>query len=110
MRTALEYLFVKEPYLATVLTTLIARDITTKLYTMNTKVWENIERCSKNKISLLQAYQYYQVVRTSQFLNFYTAFAVYFTKLYTYYVSSFTSRAKRNQFQLSCFVRESQFN
>ena len=38
LRTALDYLFVKEPYLATVLTTLIARDITTKLYTMNTKV------------------------------------------------------------------------
>ncbi|KAK4879121.1 hypothetical protein RN001_007267 [Aquatica leii] len=37
-RTALEYLFVKETYLATVLTTLIARDITTKLYAMNNKI------------------------------------------------------------------------
>ncbi|KAF4520971.1 hypothetical protein B566_EDAN011607, partial [Ephemera danica] len=37
MRTALDYLFTKEPYLATVLTTLVARDITTKLYAMNTK-------------------------------------------------------------------------
>jgi hypothetical protein len=37
-RSSLEYLFVKETYLATVLTTLIARDITTKLYAMNKKV------------------------------------------------------------------------
>ncbi|XP_025836641.1 popeye domain-containing protein 3-like isoform X2 [Agrilus planipennis] len=37
-RSSLEYLFVKEPYLATVLTTLIARDITTKLYAMNNKI------------------------------------------------------------------------
>ncbi|GBP44392.1 Popeye domain-containing protein 3 [Eumeta japonica] len=37
-RSSLEYLFVKEPYLATVVTTLIARDITTKLYAMNNKV------------------------------------------------------------------------
>ncbi|KAB0798445.1 hypothetical protein PPYR_09438 [Photinus pyralis] len=37
-RSALEYLFVKETYLATVLTTLIARDITTKLYAMNNKI------------------------------------------------------------------------
>jgi hypothetical protein len=37
-RASLEYLFVKETYLATVLTTLIARDITTKLYAMNKKV------------------------------------------------------------------------
>ncbi|KAK3860435.1 hypothetical protein Pcinc_033514 [Petrolisthes cinctipes] len=36
-RTSLEYLFVKESYLATVLSTLIARDITTKLYNMNQK-------------------------------------------------------------------------
>ncbi|CAA9994247.1 unnamed protein product [Nesidiocoris tenuis] len=36
-RTALEYLFAKETYLATVMTTLIARDITTKLYAMNNK-------------------------------------------------------------------------
>lgn len=37
-RSALEYLFVKETYIATVLTTLIARDITTKLYAMNNKI------------------------------------------------------------------------
>lgn len=37
-RAALEYLFVKETYIATVLTTLIARDITTKLYAMNNKI------------------------------------------------------------------------
>ncbi|KAK9694007.1 Popeye protein conserved region [Popillia japonica] len=37
-RTALEYLFVKETYIGTVLTTLIARDITTKLYAMNNKI------------------------------------------------------------------------
>ncbi|XP_026472892.1 popeye domain-containing protein 3-like [Ctenocephalides felis] len=37
-RAALEYLFVKETYLATVLTTLVARDITTKLYAMNNKI------------------------------------------------------------------------
>ncbi|XP_077288485.1 popeye domain-containing protein 3-like isoform X2 [Arctopsyche grandis] len=37
-RTSLEYLFVKETYLATVVTTLIARDITTKLYAMNNKI------------------------------------------------------------------------
>lgn len=37
-RSALEYLFVKEAYIATVLTTLIARDITTKLYAMNNKI------------------------------------------------------------------------
>ncbi|KAK5646075.1 hypothetical protein RI129_004539 [Pyrocoelia pectoralis] len=37
-RSALEYLFVKETYLATVLTTLIARDIATKLYAMNNKI------------------------------------------------------------------------
>nr|CAD7261241.1 unnamed protein product [Timema shepardi] len=36
--SALEYLFVKETYIATVLTTLIARDITTKLYAMNKKI------------------------------------------------------------------------
>ncbi|XP_050696655.1 popeye domain-containing protein 3-like isoform X2 [Eriocheir sinensis] len=37
-RTSLEYLFVKESYLAAVLSTLIARDITTKLYHMNQKI------------------------------------------------------------------------
>ncbi|CAH2107416.1 unnamed protein product [Euphydryas editha] len=37
-RSSLEYLFVKEPYLACVVTTLIARDITTKLYAMNNKI------------------------------------------------------------------------
>lgn len=37
-RSALEYLLVKEAYLATVLTTLVARDIATKLYAMNNKV------------------------------------------------------------------------
>ncbi|XP_043467747.1 popeye domain-containing protein 3 [Leptopilina heterotoma] len=37
-RTALEYLLVKETYLATILTTLIARDIATKLYAMNNKI------------------------------------------------------------------------
>ncbi|KAH1013737.1 popeye domain-containing protein 3 [Dendroctonus ponderosae] len=37
-RSCLEYLFVKETYIATVLTTLIARDITTKLYAMNNKI------------------------------------------------------------------------
>lgn len=37
-RSALEYLFVKDTYIATVLTTLIARDITTKLYAMNSKI------------------------------------------------------------------------
>jgi len=38
-RSALEYLLVKESYLATVLTTLVARDIATKLYAMNNKVY-----------------------------------------------------------------------
>lgn len=37
-RSALEYLFVKETYLATVLATLIAKDITIKLYSMNNKI------------------------------------------------------------------------
>ncbi|TGZ47543.1 Popeye domain-containing protein [Temnothorax longispinosus] len=37
-RSALEYLLVKETYLATVLTTLVARDIATKLYAMNSKM------------------------------------------------------------------------
>ncbi|XP_017773186.1 PREDICTED: popeye domain-containing protein 3-like [Nicrophorus vespilloides] len=37
-RSALEYLFVKDTYIGTVLTTLIARDITTKLYAMNNKI------------------------------------------------------------------------
>ncbi|XP_049840129.1 popeye domain-containing protein 3-like [Schistocerca gregaria] len=37
-RSALEYLFVKETYLATVLSTLVARDITVKLYSMNRKI------------------------------------------------------------------------
>jgi len=37
-RSALEYLFVKETYLATVLATLVAKDITIKLYSMNNKV------------------------------------------------------------------------
>lgn len=38
-RTALEYLFVKEPYVAIVLTTLVAKDIATKLYSMNSKIF-----------------------------------------------------------------------
>ncbi|KAL7642011.1 UNVERIFIED_CONTAM: hypothetical protein RMT77_007885 [Armadillidium vulgare] len=37
-RSSLEYLFVKEPYLSTVMSILIARDITTKLYNMNHKI------------------------------------------------------------------------
>nr|CAH7748583.1 unnamed protein product [Callosobruchus chinensis] len=37
-RSALEYLFVKDTYIATVLTTIIARDIATKLYAMNNKI------------------------------------------------------------------------
>ena len=37
-RAALEYLFVKEAYLASAVSTLIARDITTKLYAMNSKI------------------------------------------------------------------------
>ncbi|CAI6351813.1 unnamed protein product [Macrosiphum euphorbiae] len=37
-RSALEYLFVKETYLATVLATLVAKDITIKLYSMNNKI------------------------------------------------------------------------
>ncbi|KAL0266446.1 UNVERIFIED_CONTAM: hypothetical protein PYX00_008979 [Menopon gallinae] len=37
-RSSLEYLFVKETYLATVVTTLIAKDIATKLYAMNNKI------------------------------------------------------------------------
>lgn len=37
-RSALEYLFVKDTYVGTVLTTLIARDIATKLYAMNNKI------------------------------------------------------------------------
>lgn len=41
-RSALEYLLVKETYLATVLTTLVARDIATKLYAMNNKVFYKI--------------------------------------------------------------------
>ncbi|KAG5330912.1 POPD1 protein, partial [Acromyrmex heyeri] len=40
-RSALEYLLVKETYLATVLTTLVARDIATKLYAMNNKIINN---------------------------------------------------------------------
>ena len=39
-RSSIEYLFVKEPYLATVMSTMIARDITNKLYCMNHKVRE----------------------------------------------------------------------
>jgi hypothetical protein len=37
-RSDLEYLFVKEPYLAQVLSIVIARDITKKLYVMNSKL------------------------------------------------------------------------
>lgn len=37
-RSALEYLFIKETYLATVIGTLVATDITNKLYMMNNKV------------------------------------------------------------------------
>ncbi|CAG9825231.1 unnamed protein product [Phaedon cochleariae] len=37
-RASLEYLFVKDTYIATVLTTIIARDIATKLYAMNNKI------------------------------------------------------------------------
>lgn len=37
-RSALEYLFVKETYLATVIGTLVATDITNKLYMMNNKI------------------------------------------------------------------------
>ncbi|KAL1455387.1 hypothetical protein WDU94_009485 [Cyamophila willieti] len=37
-RSALEYLFVKETYLANVMTVLVAKDITTKLYAMNNKI------------------------------------------------------------------------
>ncbi|XP_050539586.1 popeye domain-containing protein 3-like isoform X2 [Daktulosphaira vitifoliae] len=37
-RSALEYLFVKETYLATVFATLVAKDITIKLYLMNNKI------------------------------------------------------------------------
>ncbi|XP_050422450.1 popeye domain-containing protein 3-like isoform X2 [Adelges cooleyi] len=37
-RSSLEYLFVKETYLATVLATLVAKDITIKLYLMNNKI------------------------------------------------------------------------
>ena len=42
-RSSIEYLFVKEPYLATVMSTMIARDITNKLYCMNHKVaWPRV--------------------------------------------------------------------
>lgn len=37
-RSSLEYLFVRETYLATVIATLVATDITNKLYMMNNKV------------------------------------------------------------------------
>lgn len=37
-RASLEYLFVKETYLATVIATLVATDITNKLYVMNKRV------------------------------------------------------------------------
>ncbi|KAI5699982.1 hypothetical protein M8J75_012245 [Diaphorina citri] len=37
-RSTLEYLFVKETYLANVMTVLVAKDITTKLYAMNNKI------------------------------------------------------------------------
>lgn len=37
-RSSLEYLFLKDQHLATVLSTLVARDITTKLYSMNSKI------------------------------------------------------------------------
>ncbi|XP_065225728.1 popeye domain-containing protein 3-like [Planococcus citri] len=37
-RSSLEYLFVKETYLATVVATLVATDITNKLYMMNNKI------------------------------------------------------------------------
>ncbi|KOX71469.1 Blood vessel epicardial substance [Melipona quadrifasciata] len=43
-RSALEYLLVKEAYLATVLTTLVARDIATKLYAMNNKILQFLLR------------------------------------------------------------------
>jgi len=55
-RSALEYLLVKETYLATVLTTLVARDIATKLYAMNNKVFR-LKELHKNyfyfKINIL---------------------------------------------------------
>lgn len=37
-RSSLEYLFAKEAYLGSVVSTLIAKDIATKLYAMNNKV------------------------------------------------------------------------
>ncbi|KAF2356830.1 Popeye protein [Trinorchestia longiramus] len=37
-RSSLEYLFLKDQHLTTVLSTLVARDITTKLYSMNEKI------------------------------------------------------------------------
>lgn len=37
-RTGLEYLFTKEPHLATVMSYIIARDIANKLYALNEKV------------------------------------------------------------------------
>ena len=40
-REILEYLFTKEPYIAIVLNTLIARDISAKLYAMNNKFIAN---------------------------------------------------------------------
>ncbi|XP_074661999.1 popeye domain-containing protein 3-like [Tubulanus polymorphus] len=37
-RDALQYLFIKEPYLATIMATLIGRDITNKLYALNERL------------------------------------------------------------------------
>lgn len=37
-RSALKYLLIKEPHLALVMSTIIGRDVTNKLYTINNKV------------------------------------------------------------------------
>ena len=42
-RASLEYMFVKDPHLATAMTTLISRDITLKLYSMNVKVRRTVD-------------------------------------------------------------------
>ena len=42
-RASLEYMFVKDPHLATAMTTLISRDITLKLYSMNVKLRRTVD-------------------------------------------------------------------
>lgn len=53
-RQSLEYLLMKEPFLATVLNTIMGRDITNKLYALNSRVKDpNQDKCKDSGIPLM---------------------------------------------------------